>query len=270
VRQTFFDVMAKNGPGVDLRLPRPPGELSWRSPIYRHAFNYVSAASIGALRFGDLDPHVEHLPTSYSRFDLEFFVTALPDGLALRAVYSTELHHPADVAALLARYEALLLAVAANTDTPIGQIPILTPADREVLDQAVVRVEDTFGQQLPPGVLGAEAGTGEQARLGYDGSVERPKPPEQLAPGSGGMSTAAGTEMIARLVALWAEALGRNDVDADSNFFDSGGNSLLGVKLAQTVEEVTGVPVPLAALFEHPSPALLAGYLTNVSDREQS
>lgn len=271
VRRNFFEVMAHNGPGLESRLPRLPGALSWRSPLFRNAFNYVSAASIGELQFGDLEAHEEHLPTPYSKFDLEFFVTASPAGFALRAVYSTDLYHPADVSALLARYEALLLAAAADTDAPVGQLSLLTQADREVLDRAVIRVQDAFGQQLPPGVLGVEAGTGEPTRLGHDGSVEHPKPLEQPAAPAPGGSTAASAELITQLTAVWAQALRRDDVDADSNFFDFGGNSLLGAMLAQAVEDLIGVPVPLTAVFEHPSPAQLAGYLAaSVPETEES
>src|SRR5262249_20418113 len=154
-----------------------------------------------------------------------------PDGFTLRAVYSTELYEEADVAALLARYEVLLLAVATNPEALVGQVPMFTPADRAVLDSVRIRVEDAFGQQVPPGVLGVEAGTAEPARLGRDGTVERPEPAEQPAPGA---TLPVSTEMITQLVAVWAETLGRDDVDADSNFFDLGGNSLLGAKLAQT------------------------------------
>ena len=60
------------------------------------------------------------------------------------------------------------------------------------------------------------------------------------------------------LVALWQELIGRGDLHAGSNFFSSGGHSLLAAQLVQRVEEQTGVRLSLADAFEHPTPSALA------------
>lgn len=60
------------------------------------------------------------------------------------------------------------------------------------------------------------------------------------------------------LIALWRELIGRDDLDADANFFTSGGHSLLAAQLVQRVEEQTGIKLRLADAFEHPTPAQLA------------
>ncbi|MFF5256849.1 amino acid adenylation domain-containing protein [Streptomyces leeuwenhoekii] len=63
------------------------------------------------------------------------------------------------------------------------------------------------------------------------------------------------------LVALWREVLGRTDVHAGSNFFASGGHSLLGAQLTQKIEKAMAAKVRLADLFAHPTPSALATHL---------
>ncbi|WP_367127399.1 amino acid adenylation domain-containing protein [Saccharothrix sp. HUAS TT1] len=67
-----------------------------------------------------------------------------------------------------------------------------------------------------------------------------------------------GDELVAGLVRLWRDLLDRADVDAHSNFFAHGGQSLLGVRLMQRVEDSFGAGLPLAELFANPTPARLA------------
>jgi hypothetical protein len=52
--------------------------------------------------------------------------------------------------------------------------------------------------------------------------------------------------------------LGRDDVDARSNFFVKGGHSVLAAQLAHKVGELTGVRPKLADVFAMPTPAELA------------
>jgi hypothetical protein len=63
------------------------------------------------------------------------------------------------------------------------------------------------------------------------------------------------------LMAFWRELLGRDDIDASSNFFANGGHSLLAAQLAQRVTGLTGVRLRLADVFDHPTPAGLAAFL---------
>jgi hypothetical protein len=55
--------------------------------------------------------------------------------------------------------------------------------------------------------------------------------------------------------------LRRPDVGPHDNFFLHGGHSILAARLAGRIEEVTGRPVGVRAVFNHPTPAQLAGSL---------
>ncbi|MFI2710818.1 amino acid adenylation domain-containing protein [Micromonospora sp. NPDC018662] len=65
-----------------------------------------------------------------------------------------------------------------------------------------------------------------------------------------------------RLVAdVFAALLGRATVPADVSFFDLGGESLLGGRACARLGARLGRPVPVSALYRHPTAAGLAGWL---------
>jgi amino acid adenylation domain-containing protein len=68
--------------------------------------------------------------------------------------------------------------------------------------------------------------------------------------------------LLATLVSLWRELLRRNDVDRETNFFASGGHSLLCAQLAQRIEEIANLRVAMADIFTHPTPQGLADFLS--------
>lgn len=55
-----------------------------------------------------------------------------------------------------------------------------------------------------------------------------------------------------RLITIWEKVLSQHDVDRNSHFFEIGGHSLTGVKLAYEIDKAFNVQLPLATLFEHP------------------
>ncbi|MFI9815515.1 condensation domain-containing protein [Saccharothrix variisporea] len=68
-------------------------------------------------------------------------------------------------------------------------------------------------------------------------------------------------ETTTALVAIWTELLDRPGLHADSNFFASGGHSLLGAQLVQKVKKELSLPAQLADLFANPTPRQLAEHL---------
>lgn len=67
--------------------------------------------------------------------------------------------------------------------------------------------------------------------------------------------------VVAELMALWRQVLGRDDITARSNFFAMGGHSLLAVQVLQRVEDRLHVRLKLADMFTDPTPVGLANCL---------
>jgi phthiocerol/phenolphthiocerol synthesis type-I polyketide synthase E len=63
------------------------------------------------------------------------------------------------------------------------------------------------------------------------------------------------------LVRIWQEQLGVNPVTPDQNFFDLGGDSSLAVRMFSAVDQVFGVKLPLATLYDAPTIEELARIL---------
>lgn len=85
-----------------------------------------------------------------------------------------------------------------------------------------------------------------------------PAPPE---PTDAGGLVAPRDETERTLLSLWCEVLQRTSLGVDSDFLDSGGDSLRAMKLATRIEAAFGREVSAATLFERGSVAALAEWL---------
>ena len=68
---------------------------------------------------------------------------------------------------------------------------------------------------------------------------------------------------IRRAVLTIADA---RELDARTGFFDLGLDSILSVELSARLARATGLELPAALVFEHPSPRELAVYLASCVD----
>jgi phthiocerol/phenolphthiocerol synthesis type-I polyketide synthase E len=61
-----------------------------------------------------------------------------------------------------------------------------------------------------------------------------------------------------KLLRIWQQQLGVEDITPDQNFFDLGGDSSLAVRMFAEVEKIFGIKLPLATLYDAPTVAELA------------
>jgi amino acid adenylation domain-containing protein len=96
-----------------------------------------------------------------------------------------------------------------------------------------------------------------------NGKVDRGAlPAPERAAWSGGVTfEEPRTETERRIAAIWSAALGLERVGVDDNFFDSGGHSLLAVRVHQRLRAELKREFPLVGLFAHPTVRSLARYL---------
>jgi amino acid adenylation domain-containing protein len=106
--------------------------------------------------------------------------------------------------------------------------------------------------------------------LNANGKIDRAAlpDPERSAWGAPAELAEPRSEMEHRIAAIWRDQLGRERVGIHDNFFDSGGHSLLAVRVYHRLKRELGRELPLVALFEHPTIAALARYLEGVEGME--
>lgn len=65
-----------------------------------------------------------------------------------------------------------------------------------------------------------------------------------------------------RLAAIWQRAFGLTSISTTDNFFDLGGHSLLMLRVHAATSQDIGRPLPITALFQYPTIASLAAWLS--------
>ena len=70
-----------------------------------------------------------------------------------------------------------------------------------------------------------------------------------------------GTELEQTIVDVWQELLGIDQLGIYDNFFDLGGNSLIGLKVIARLKKELQIDIPVISLFEGPTVSALAGIL---------
>jgi|GEM_PF-4477431 len=409
-RDVFLAAMAHADVSVDdMSAELPRAGSSWQTTFYRHMFNYLPGAGSEDLAIDGMTARALSVENGFSKFDLELLIFADTGKISLR--YRTEILARADVEAMLRRYEALLIAVAADSDRRLGEIAGWSEADRAVIDHANqtarsgygfpsavaglladaettrVFIASPDGRELPVGLRGelciangavapASAAddprsghhlgyggyyrTGHLARWAADGTLTwlgrtgrqaviagspvnldevdaalrahagvrdaaalsvplpggdvliafveaagdlagsvrahalanlsteampghiicvdtLPKDAEgqvdlaalasavqAYVSGWAGHALDAGDPLVQELMRLWRQLLDV-DVTPDTVFFAAGGHSLLAAKLAQDIEELTGIYLDLSEVFNYPTPAALAARLKAVA-----
>ncbi|HEU5182484.1 MAG TPA: amino acid adenylation domain-containing protein [Candidatus Polarisedimenticolia bacterium] len=131
----------------------------------------------------------------------------------------------------------------------------LTPATGAQLDTSTLLQETR--RRLPDYMVPAALVVLAALPLTPNGKVDRKALPEP-AWGAAGGRIAPRTEEEEIACALFAEALGIEQVGAADSFFDLGGHSLLATRLLSRARAALGAEISLRALFESPTPAGLA------------
>jgi amino acid adenylation domain-containing protein/non-ribosomal peptide synthase protein (TIGR01720 family) len=102
--------------------------------------------------------------------------------------------------------------------------------------------------------------------LSPNGKVDRRALPVPEAAGAERETVAPRDPVEALLAGIWSDVLGVETVGAHDGLFELGGHSLLAMRIASRVRAATGVEVPLAVLFTHPTVAELAGWMREARD----
>ena len=96
--------------------------------------------------------------------------------------------------------------------------------------------------------------------LTANGKIDRRALPalDQVRAESAEAYAAPRTPVEQRLVEIWSEVLGADQVGIHDNFFDLGGHSLLATQTVSRIRDAFQVDIPLSTVFEKPTVKELA------------
>jgi thioesterase domain-containing protein/acyl carrier protein len=110
-----------------------------------------------------------------------------------------------------------------------------------------------LSERLPSAFVPAAIVPLDALPLTPSGKLDRRALPAPHAPRERRAATPARGPLKRELAAVWSELLGVSEVGVDDDFFELGGHSLLAVRMLQRIEQLYGVPLPLAALHTEPT-----------------
>jgi amino acid adenylation domain-containing protein len=110
---------------------QPERDLS-RNPVYQVSLQVYQHATGG---FGDQNLMRDRVQVDKgtASIDLAFDVFDVPEGLMVRIEYSTDLFDRATIERMVDHFRMLLSGVTENPDMPVGELPMLTPEERQQL-----------------------------------------------------------------------------------------------------------------------------------------
>lgn len=146
-----------------------------------------------------------------------------------------------------------VVTVVGGTGPGARLVGYVVVAEGHRFDAAVTlrRLRTVLPAALVPGAL-VEI---DRIPLTSHGKLDRDRLPEPVLPQA---YRAPETDMQRLVAARIGDAVGRPEIGLDDDFFELGGNSLLGVILSAELAETTGVPVTVRWLYTTPTVADLA------------
>lgn len=281
---------------------RPQRDPS-RNPLFQVNFNHHRSFTMTE-KFGGVEMTTVPSRSPGAIFDLHLFLVERDEGWRASLDFCTELITRETADSMLGHLQTLFEDIAAHPEKPIGELEILTPAERQRLSSASSDglLLDAFQRLVPVGVPGElcsvasgelletkvdgdfidhpEFGrllrTGDICRRTPDGKLEflhrKNQAPAALSAKPAPKSTPArpvsvGTT-VARLTGIWEELLGTTGISPNDDFFDIGGHSLMTLRMFSRIHREFGNSLPLATLLKYPTIAQLATQLTPAAAEE--
>ena len=163
---------------------------------------------------------------------------------------------PAEVEAALRRQPGVRQAIVKLWPAAPGGAQLVAWLVGEALPEPAA-LQRSLRAELPDAMVPARFVVLPALPLGPNGKPDRQALPWPEA--AAAAATPPRTETERQVVAAWQQLLGLPAAPGiDDNFFALGGHSLVAMRMASRLRAGTGIELPLAALFEHPTPAALA------------
>lgn len=131
VRQTAFDAYAHQDLPFEklVETLQPRRSLAY-APLVQVAMNYVQTAT-PMLELGDIRAEWAHAENNTTKFDVMLNLARSAGGLHGNVEYSTDLFERTTITRLISQFQTLLQGIAADPDTRIGRLPLLSERERQ-------------------------------------------------------------------------------------------------------------------------------------------
>ncbi|WP_257454347.1 non-ribosomal peptide synthetase [Archangium lipolyticum] len=126
-----------------LQVERSPG----RTPLFQVMFDLYQEERSLTEALAGLGARPVHVDTGTSQFDFALTVIESASGFALSVQYSTELFEDATASRMLSHYVRLLEHAVARPQTTVGELPLLSSAEREQVLYAFNDTERPFDSE---------------------------------------------------------------------------------------------------------------------------
>ncbi|MFF5483204.1 amino acid adenylation domain-containing protein [Streptomyces sp. NPDC012935] len=103
-------------------------------PFFQVMFSWQTEARVD-IELPGATAHLEAVPTGTAKFDLEFNLTATDGGIRCTLEYATDLFERSTVERMGNRFIRVLERLVAGPATRVGDVDVLTPAERTLLDR---------------------------------------------------------------------------------------------------------------------------------------
>ncbi|MFD0737894.1 amino acid adenylation domain-containing protein [Lysobacter koreensis] len=216
----------------DIRLEDLVRELSLRSAgggamLYQSLFSFQDIRQ-RVTQWGPLRHERVEVFQPAATEDLGMWFIEDAAGLTGGLIYNSDIFHDATIVLLSQRYLEVLCAIVRDPTQSIEALTRFSDGESALIGDAVA-------------VAGERSAT-DQARFDGAAGAQRPARMQAARP-----MPANADPRVRYLVDLWTELLGTR-VEPGDNFFDLGGNSMLGVQMAERVARDTGLRIKLLRL----------------------
>ncbi|MEV7246898.1 condensation domain-containing protein, partial [Streptomyces sp. NPDC093248] len=163
-------------------------------------------------------------------------------------------------------------AVTVREDTPGDKrlVAYLVPIPGQRPEAAELRTH--LQRQLPDYMVPSSYVPLDQLPLTPNGKVDTKAlpAPDHHRPELATTYTAPRNSTEEILAGVWSDVLGVDTVGIHDNFFELGGHSLLATQVTSRLRQRLGVDVPVRALFTSPTPAGLAGVVSELGTADEA
>lgn len=170
-----------------------------------------------------------------------------------------------EIESRLAALPEIAAAAAKVVEAPPGNRFIAAyaaPSDTAERDGLEALVREGLRKVLPPFMLPGAYVFLDRLPLTANGKVDYAALPAPRGKIAEKQPAGRYEDALERMAAeVWGQTLGVRDVGPDSDFFALGGDSLSAIMVASELQHRTGVALPTMALYQAPTPRLLAGFL---------